>query len=422
MPRSMTPAARCALAATLLALAFACAPAKAQGGDRHAEDEAASNTSLTLSQALDAAWARHPQAAALTARLAESQARLDRAGNLTPAPAAVSVGHKTDRLHGDAGQREWEVELATPVWLPGQRGAREMEARQAQQALDARTAHMRWQLAGEVREAWWGVAAAREARKLAGQRQETAQALAANVQRRFKAGELARVDANLAETEHLAAQTEVLAADQHVRQAEQALQALTGLPAPAALPGEASLEAPALEDHPRLQNLRAHGALAHSRIALVDASRRDAPEVALSWARERGDALRAYDRTVGVKVTWPLSSSSRVRQDSAAARADVAEAEAEWALARSAVEQAATLAQAAMQASRQQLSMAMERQRLAADTLQLAQRSFDLGESDLPALMRARADAREAEASLHSQQVARELALSRHHQALGLLP
>ena len=55
-------------------------------------------------------------------------------------------------------------------------------------------------------------------------------------------------------------------------------------------------------------------------------------------------------------------------------------------------------------------------------SLRLAQRSFDLGESDLSALMRARAASYEAQSWRQRQQVACGLALSRLHQAQGVLP
>lgn len=396
--------------------------------------------SQSLNQALDAAWQRHPQAAALSARQAEAQARTELAAGFSPAPASVSLGQKTDRLNSNAGMREWELELAAPLWLPGQRAARQTEAQRAAHELDARTAYLRWQLAGEVREAWWALAAARGALTLARQRLDTAEALAAAVQRRFAAGDLARVDANLAQGERLAAQGEVLDADKALRQAEQSYRNLTGAAAPATLPGESteSTESPTsprssvaagpaddaalVPQHPHLQALRASSELAGSRVALVDASRREAPELALRWISERSEATRPHERSVGIKLTLPLSSSGRVSQESASARAELAQAETELSLASIRIEQDIANARAEFEATEHQLRMARERQTLAADSLMLAQRSFDLGESDLPALMRARADALDTSANLHRQQLMRELALSRLHQAQGVLP
>lgn len=379
----------------------------------------------TLSQAVDAAWARYPQAAALSARQDEAQARLDHARGLTSGPPSVSLNHLTDKPNQNIGWREWEVEVSAPMWLPRQRSAREAEAGRATGELTARSAALRLQLAGEVREAWWAVAAARGARTLAQQRLDTAQELAQAVQRRFKTGDLARLDANVARTESLAAQADLLDAEAALREAQQTYRMLTGADAPSSLPPESSPAAAGDFDpvlHPQVQALQAMVDLNSSRVALADASRRDAPELALRWTSQRNDAASPYEQAVGVKLTIPLSSDARVRQDGAAVRADLAQAEAELTQARYRVEQDVARAQSALDAAEHQLVMAEERRVLTADNLRLAQRSFELGESDLPSLMRARAADYEAQAWFKKQEVARFAALSRLHQAQGVLP
>jgi cobalt-zinc-cadmium efflux system outer membrane protein len=66
--------------------------------------------------------------------------------------------------------------------------------------------------------------------------------------------------------------------------------------------------------------------------------------------------------------------------------------------------------------------MARQRRMLAADTLQLAQKSFALGEADLATLLRARAVALDVEGAFSRSRLARSAAQSRLHQALGVLP
>lgn len=377
----------------------------------------------TLAQALDVAWARMPQATALSARQAEAQASLDQARSLTPGPASVSLNHLNDRFNQNLGRREWEVEVATPLWQPGQKSAREALAGHAAAEVEARGAALKLQLASDVREAWWAVALSREAAGLARQRLETAQTLERAVQRRFKAGDLARLDANLAQTEWLAAQAEALEADTAVQQAQQAYRLLVGAEAPAVLPSEAeSASAGEGDSHPLLRASQAAVELAQSRLAVVDASRRDAPELAVRWTSQRSEGPLPYDQAVGLKVTIPLSSDGRVRQDTAAARAELAQADAEWAQAQLRIQQDVRKAQAELSTAQRQLSLAEARLAVTDDSLRLAQRSFELGESDLSALMRARAAAHEAQSWLKRQQVARWLAVSRLHQAQGVLP
>jgi outer membrane protein TolC len=387
----------------------------------------------TLAQALDAAWQRAPLAAALPARQAQAQAATDSANSLTPGPAAVSVSHLSDRLNSNAGRREWEVEVATPLWLPSQRQAQQAVAGHASDELQAEAAALRLQLAAEVREAWWTVAQARSASTLARQRLDAAIELEQAVQRRYKTGDLARLDANLAQTERLQAEADGLDAERAELQARLGYQALVGTPPPDELPPEPltaedeRLQGPApipadSTAQPPLRALQARVELARSRLALVDASRRDAPELALRWNNQRGDAFTPYDQAVGVKLTVPLSSDSRSRQDSAAARAELAQAEGELALLQSRLEQDQARAQADWRAAQRQLDLAEARRAATSDNLSLAQRAFTLGEIDLASLLRARTAAHEAQAALARQQVARHQALSRLHQALGLLP
>ena len=214
----------------LLALVLVTAPAAAQ----------------TLAQALDQAWLLHPQAQAGTARNAQAAANIEAANGLTPGPATLSLGAVSDRFHANQGQREWEVEMAVPLWLPGQKAAQSAEATSSQAQVVAQQHALRLQLAGELRTAWWAVAAARQTRAQAQQRLDTAQALMANVQRRYRAGELARIDANLAQREVLAAQGALADSDAALLQTEQAFRTLTGTAAPVQL----DPEPPAVQDAP----------------------------------------------------------------------------------------------------------------------------------------------------------------------------
>lgn len=402
----------------LAGLLFSLALVGATHGAAHAD---------TLAAALEAAWGRHPQAASLDARAAEAEARGELATALTPGPASLSLGHLNDGLTGNRGRREWEVELAGPLWLPGQKAARQADAAGAVAEVGARRAALRLRIAGEVREAWWSVAAARNGLDLAGRRLATARALEADVMRRYRAGDLSRIDANLAQGERLAAEAETGEAEITLKAAEQAWRNLTGMAVPASF-GE---ETPAIsttsgrapvEDHPRLAALSAVARAAQARLKVVETSRREAPELALRLVRERGDAAESYGNALGVQLKWPFSSGARVRADHAAVRAEQAEAEAELALARQQIDFDLDKVRLELATIERQRVMAQERQKLAADNLRLAEKAFTLGESDLTTLLRLRAAAFEADALLASRKVALALSRSRFNQTLGVLP
>jgi cobalt-zinc-cadmium efflux system outer membrane protein len=160
------------------------------------------------------------------------------------------------------------------------------------------------------------VAAARQTRAQAQQRVDTAQALLVNVQRRYRAGELARIDANLAQREVLAAQGALADSDAALLQAEQGFRALTGTAAPVQLPGASRCSGRPRPGAPLRAAASATLAQAQARVRSADTTRRASPELALRMVRDRGAAGQPYANTLGVKLTIPLSSEPLVRQPS----------------------------------------------------------------------------------------------------------
>ncbi|TRZ56158.1 MAG: TolC family protein [Rhodocyclaceae bacterium] len=377
----------------------------------------------TIAEATAHAWSRNPQASAVAAREAEAQARVDVAAGITPGPASVSFSSLNDRLNRGNGKQEWEVEVATPLWLPGQKAARADEAESSVLELAARRIALRLQIAGEVRESWWAVAGARNARELAERRRATARALETDVVRRFKAGDLARMDANLAQNERLAAEAELLEAEALLRQAEQIYRGLTGDAPPLTLAAERAATAhDTADNHPLLAAAAAFVRTTRARLRITEESRRDAPELAVRVLRDRADFHEPYANTIGLKLTIPFSSGARVRQDSASARAEASQADAELTLVQQKLKLDIARARLDGDSAFRQLEMGAVRRDLTADNLRLAEKSFSLGESDLATLLRMRAAALDAEALFARQRIARDAAVSRLNQALGVLP
>lgn len=378
----------------------------------------------SLGEVLERAWQRHPQAAAIAERDSESRARAEGAAALTPGPPTLSLSNLNDRLNRNRGRDEWEIELGVPMWLPGQQAARQSEAHYASGELDTRRAVLRLELAGELREAWWSLAARRQARELALRRLESARALETDVLRRVAAGESARLDANLAGGERLAAEAELGEAELALRQAELAIATLTGAAAPARLDEEqpALTAEQASGEHPRLAAALAAARLARARFGVAQQTRRDSPELAVRVMRERNEFGEGYASTVGVKVTLPFSSGPRYRQDTAAARAELAQAEAEAERARLRTRLDIEQARRALAQAEYQLALTRERAARAADNLAISERAYTLGEFDLVTLLRARAAALESTSLLARHGYERAAAQSRLNQTLGVLP
>lgn len=387
------------------------------------------SASTGLARALEQAWRLHPQAAGLDAREAEARAAQEVASGLTPEPPSVAIGSLNDRYNRNLGRQEWEVELAAPLWLPGQKAAREAEAASRVEEAAAKRAALRWELAGLLREAWWSLAAARNANALATRRLATARALEADVRRRYTVGELSRIDANLAQSEILAASAEQAETETALLQAEQALRTLTGTVAPQDMGEEAPTTrvrsggpSRASDAHPSLIAAAAAARSARARVAVAEESRRAAPELALRVVRERGDFAEPYANTVGIRLKIPFSSGPLVRRETSAAQAEADQTDAETVRVQTRTQLEAEQAERVLASSERQFLLAQERRQLSAENLRLAEKAFSLGESDLATLLRIRAAAFDADAFLDRQRVARAAAISRLNQALGVLP
>lgn len=382
---------------------------------------------LTLASALELAWARHPQAAAVSAREDEARATVDRANALSPEPASIGFGNLNDRLNSNQGKNEFELELGVPLWLPGQRAARLSEAEAQLAQVAAQQAALKHQLANEVRSAWWALAAARAMRQLAEQRLATARALEATVQQRFRAGDLPRIDSNLAQTERLDAEAGLIATADALLAAELSFKALAGIAPPENLPPETisvTPGKPSLQDdaHPELAAAIASSQTARARLRSARQDTRAAPELSLRVERNRDNSHEAYDNSVGVRLKFPLASDARFRQGNAQAQAAASEADAGLAQIRARLDLAASRARIELRSAETQLALAQTRLELSEDNLRLSEKAFALGETDLTALLRVRAAAYDSRNQHERQRLARAAAMSNLNQALGVLP
>lgn len=376
----------------------------------------------SLRAALDQAWENSPQAQTLEARRAESDAQSVAANSLLPGAPAVILSHRGDQLNGNAGKREWEAGIALPIWLPGQRDARQRQAQAGREGLEANIRALRLKLAGELREASWQARQAQAQIQLDEERALTAKKLAEDVARRVSAGELARTDLNLAQNEWRAAQAAVLQSRSRLLQAQQAFATLTGL---TDLPGDISENAqprPLPDDHPLLEEARLAIEAAQAQAHVASSSRRDNPEVELSTRRERGNLDNSYASTVAITLRLPFSTDARNLPRSSAAQTALTGAHSEYARTRLTLEYQRQQAEQALQAADQLLNLARQQRAAARENLDLIQKSFDLGESDLFALLRTRSAAFEAEQAYNQQEIAQALARARLNQAQGALP
>jgi len=379
---------------------------------------------VTLRTALDAAWQRAVTARESDGQRRRAEAERTAAGSFWAAPPSLALSHRDDRLQSNAGKRETEIGVAVPLWLPGQRAARSgtVEAAVAQALAVEQAARLR--LAGEVREAAWQLTASQAEVTQADTQAQALKQLADDVERRVRAGDLARADALAAQAEQWSASALQSEARQRLQAARARWTLLTGLTAgpdlSAATPAGAAPASASL--HPELQLAGQTRELARIRVELMRHSRRDAPELSVGVRQDVPGRAEGSQGSLVVGLRLPFGTDDRNRPLEAAALAELDVAEAQEQRLRERLDSDIAAAREAQRSAETQLDAETARAGLLRERASLIDKSFRAGETPLPDLLRALAAAAQADSAVARQTAALGLARARLQQTLGLLP
>ena len=203
-----------ALACALLTSALCGAPAASQ----------------SLRDFVEAAASRNPDLAGLGARRDAIAARRMAADALTPGAPVFSGSYLTDQLIRDRQQRELQIGVSTPIWLPGEGSAARALADAEADRAATQVAATRLKLAGQVRDGLASFALAQAELALAERRLRDARATEGDIDRRARARDASEADLLLARAERIAADAELRDRQVALKQSRLAFQTLTGLP------------------------------------------------------------------------------------------------------------------------------------------------------------------------------------------------
>jgi len=262
--------------------------------------------------------------------------------------------------------------------------------------------------------------------QLAQARRTHARQLAEDVAKRLKAGDLARADGHQAEAALAAADAALAEAQAAAARVARQWQALTGLAPlqgdaflPEGDPGSAAEPGPA---HPALQELSTRAQATRRQRELAGAQSYAHPELTVGAMRERGTFGDAYGQRLVVGVRIPIGASSGSQARLAGASAEQIEAETTLALDSQRLAAEADAAREQVAALQAAAEAAERRARLAAESRGFFEKSFHLGQTDLPTRLRIDLEAFEAERQAARARIDLSAARSALRQALGLLP
>ena len=352
----------------------------------------------------------------------------DRAITAAPwsAPPALEVGRREDRTSA-TGARETDLGLVVPIWWPGQRATLAQRTETAVGLANALELVERLRLAGSLRELAWEWAQLRTEADLADGQVNSLAALAEDVERRVRAGDLARADGMAARAEWLAAQAARVEVLRRLQAAQARWALVTGLPklSISVPPSETLKRPPDVSTghvHPEATLAQLNRELAERSLEVVRAGNADAPELSLSLRQDstaRQTAL-PHSLAIGVRVPFGPQSRNLPRLATAHAALDVAHVQQERLKERLASE--ALTALEAWRAAQTQFESLNEGAVLLRERARLIDRAFRAGQVALPELLRTLAAAHAAEAAAARQRAAWGLARARLEQTLGILP
>lgn len=388
----------------------------------HAQAPVAETAPADLRSLFEVAWQRSVALQTAEGRRLEAAASRVQADSLIAGPPVAGLAHRGDQFADRRGVRESEVSLGVPIWLPGQRAARgELADAQVAEA-DAGTALARLTVAGQLRERVWELACAMAEQDVLRRRVAIATSLRDDVARRVEAGDLARTDLLLAEQDLVATRALVVEGEATIATLATRLYQLAGV---SALPRQYEEHAamPEVETaHPALSAADSALQRARRELGYLRKSRRDAPEVGVSYRRDAAGGGLPPDHTLGVFIRIPFATESRNLPRETAAQTDVMTATAERERVQRVVRFEVQASRQALALAEQQLSLAGQRSAMLTERARLLRMTFDAGEIGLPELLRAQNQALEADADVARQRARRGLAVARVNQALGVLP
>jgi cobalt-zinc-cadmium efflux system outer membrane protein len=394
-----------------------------------AQSPSTSAAVISLKQAFEIAWARQPESQSLNTRREAATARREAANSWLAEPPSIELSDKTDQMNRNQGMREYQVGLAMPLWLPGERTLTAALADAEDRMVSSRALAAQLRVAASIRETWWSWQRAQGEQTLARERLTNARQLADDVARRVKAGYLARSDHHQAEGAAASAEMALSEAEAALAAATQQLRALIGAApdksmatAMETLPATPADFAALDTTHPSVIELLDRADVAKKSADLAASQSRGNPELTLATTRDRSVFGDPWQQTITLGIRIPFGSENRQRAKVGAARAEAIEAEAQMRIERERLIANLDATRVRVASAQNQLKAAEKRATLARESRSFFEKSFRLGETDLPTRLRIELETVDAERQMTRTRIELAAAISAFRQALGLLP
>ncbi len=378
---------------------------------------------LSLHDIVEKTYQRNPRLEVMQARLKHVKALNISSQSLWASDPAFSVNHYNDVLTGSDGLQEWEVGMELPLWLPGQKAARQKTTEQRRSVVNALEPALKLEIAGIVRELLWSIALTKNRMSVAEQEWEVVKKLEKDVNKRVELGDLAQSDMILAQQESLSKEAASRIANQEYSQAQHRYDMITGLNVlPANFKEIVSDNLSITIDHPALKELHekvTHSATQRDQIML---EKRGNPSLFIGTRHERGTSSDGFDNAIGLSLTMPLGLSAYTTPKLTAAEVDLSENRSQMEILHRQLNILIQDASRELSTTMEQYEFARRQNELSKRNLAMLRKAFSLGESSLFELIRIQALAFTAERNMHQKNLEVGLQIARLNQAKGIIP
>ncbi len=395
----------------------------------HAEIDHTHNTSLAVSadinlhEVVEKTFQHNPRIQVIQARLKDAEAQFNRTTSLWVDDPAFSVSHYNDALMNSNGLMEWEVGMNMPLWLPGQKLARQNTIEQKQSLINASGPALKLELAGIVRETLWHIALTKNQLTVAEKEWDIVKKLEQDVKKRVELGDLAQSDLILAQQESLSKEAAFRKAEQEYRHAQHRYDMITGLKVLPENFEESAIDDLSITiDHPALYEAKTKVNTDMVLREQIKLEKKGNPSLFVGTRHERATSGSGFDNAIGLNFSIPLGLTSHTTPKVTAAEVNLSESQSEMELLYRELNIAIQDASRELESTRKQYEFAQQQNELSKKNLAFSRKAFSLGESSLIELIRIQAQAFSVERNMHRKKLEMGLQTARLNQAKGIIP
>lgn len=379
---------------------------------------------LSLPQLLEQTLEQYPERLINEALQQRAAAWQQRGDSFLAGSTALALNYSDDRIAQNDGRRDAHAQLEFTLWNWGQRSAAQDMANQALRSADKQSQAVKLEVAYLLRSALWDMALTQAQAEQAEQNQQIAEQWRNKVKLRVDAGDLARSDLLLVESDYLQSRSLYLQAQAEMMHARKAYQSLTQTDRiPAQYQENLSNLAEIPEQHPLLE--AANALIASKQAGIEWAKTTDTinqPKLNIGGGTSR-DARGTSDiQSAGVGVVIPFGHSTYDAPEIANAHLELNQALAQREHLQRQLQKALHEAEHLLSVTRAELVLAQQRRDLAEKQLKMAEISFSAGEISLLDVLKIKASSLESIGYAKQQTVKLQREIALYNQAVGVLP